>query len=146
MSTKRYPYCYCAILTHLAHSHSSHSHCYSHSQSRFTSSVSPTLLKPKLTVHLRYLIGPCHPRANTDEPCPTLPSGSCAPGLRCTSTRAPKHIRRDGILCLSSAAAQDWSITLRLRTLLASSASSAASPKAKASPPRGPDLAEETSD
>ncbi|KAK1460927.1 hypothetical protein CMEL01_15224 [Colletotrichum melonis] len=115
------------------------------------------LLKPKLTVHLhstkyrlRSLIGPCHPRANTDEPCPTLPSGSCPPLHFCTSTRAPKHIRRDGILCLSSAAAQDWSITLRLRTMQSLSSMQYSllchSPKAKASPPRGPDLAEEKSD
>ncbi|KAK7442612.1 hypothetical protein Landi51_09518 [Colletotrichum acutatum] len=58
---------------------------------------------------------PCHPD-------PVHPSilglVLCASSLHCTSTRAPKHIRRDGILCLSSAAAQDWSITLRLRTML----------------------------
>ncbi|OHE95829.1 hypothetical protein CORC01_08826 [Colletotrichum orchidophilum] len=71
-----------------------------------------------------------------------LPS---APSLHCTSTRAPKHIRREGILCPSSAAAQDWSIDVRLRYLLASSAT-CHSLKAKAAPPRGPDLAEATND
>ncbi|KAG7048985.1 hypothetical protein JMJ77_0014611 [Colletotrichum scovillei] len=90
---------------------------------------------------------PCHPD-------PVHPSifglVLCASSLHCTSTRAPKHIRRDGILCLSSAAAQDWSITLRLRTMQSSSSMQYSllchSPKAKASPPRGPDLAEEKSD
>lgn len=104
-------------------------------QSRFTSSVSPTLLKPKLTVHPQATV-PHRPLSPTQGPTPTSPALPChpdpvhpsifglvlcAPCLHCTSTRAPKHIRRDGILCLSSAAAQDWSITLRLRTLLASS-------------------------
>ncbi|KXH61261.1 hypothetical protein CSAL01_08877 [Colletotrichum salicis] len=114
---------------------------FSNLSSRFTYGTSsalvtqgPTPMSPALPCHL----DPLHPSI--------FGLVLCAPGLHCTSTRAQKHIRRDGILCLSSAAAQDWGITLRLRTLLASSAPSAASPKAKASPPRGPDLDEEISD
>ncbi|KAI3537224.1 hypothetical protein CTAM01_06288 [Colletotrichum tamarilloi] len=123
------------------------------------------LLKPKLTVHLQSTgYGPSSALV-TQGPTPTSPALPCHPdpvhpsifglvlcasSLHCTSTRAPKHIRRDGILCLSSAAAQDWSITLRLRTMQSLSSMQYSllchSPKAKASPPRGPDLAEEKSD
>ncbi|EXF78720.1 hypothetical protein CFIO01_08492 [Colletotrichum fioriniae PJ7] len=101
-----------------------------------------------------------HPRANTDEPCPTLPSGSCPPlhfwsGALCAllalhlnprtkahqtgrhsvpiigcCTRLEHHPATSHPACF-----QRFPVSLLCHSL-----------KAKASPPRGPDLAEEPSD
>ncbi|KAI3547004.1 hypothetical protein CABS03_08834 [Colletotrichum abscissum] len=126
--------------------------CFSNLSSRFTCTVQSTGYGPSSALVTQGPTPtspalPCHPD-------PVHPSifglVLCASSSHCTSTRVPKHIRRDGILCLSSAAAQDWSITLRLRTMQSLSSMQYSllchSPKAKASPPRGPDLAEKKSD